>query len=90
MHSEWVAPIIFERSYPCGPADDFNGYERKYQLDLELKGQTLSLIGGQRGTLAIDASQLFAIDVQRADTNVCCHFEGGHWQHLLIRRVLTP
>ena len=90
MHAEWIAPIVMERSYPCGAAVDEDGFERPFQLDFELAGQTLSLTPYHRGVLTFDAIHSYAIDVERAATNVCCHFEGGHWQHVLIRRVATP
>ena len=90
VDSAWIAPIVMERSYPCGPAVEENRLERPYQLDFKLADEALSLTAHHRGALTIDATQRFAIDVEYAATNLCCHFEGGHWQHVLIRRVAAP
>ncbi len=92
IESAWLAPIVLERSYPCGPHDDPDPFsnEHVYQLDFTLADETLSLPAFHRGSLSIDEVDEFAIDVERAVTNICCHFEGGHWQNVLVRRVRKP
>ncbi len=83
---EAALPIVLGASFPCGPEEDFaEGELTPFQLEFELPGATLGLIQGQRGALAIDAFQAFAIDVEEANTNNCCHYT--RWHDFLIRRV---
>ena len=83
-----TAPIAVDVSFPCGPeADDPIKGPVPMQIDFAFAGASLGLLPGHRGVLAIDATQRFAIDVERAIANDCCDTESGRWQHLLVRRV---
>ena len=80
-------PIAVEPVTACGPvgAEDLGS---SYQLDFELAGQPpLSLFSGHRGALAIDAAESFAVDVESALYNDCCHATESFT--VLVRRVKT-
>lgn len=81
--SEDIGPIHREIVMEC-TADDLGedkNNEQRYSL---LSGAELTLWEGSRGSLAIDASRVFAIDLAQFGY-ICCH---GDAEHSLIHRVL--
>lgn len=89
LASPWYAPILIDTTAVCGP-EEGSGDIHPLMLDFSLMGapeNLVTLFGGHRGALSIIEDESFAIDVQTADTNNCCHFQ--RWYQLLIRRVHT-
>ncbi|MDC0666260.1 hypothetical protein [Nannocystis radixulma] len=81
--SEDIGPIHREIVMEC-TADDL-GEDKNNELRYSLmSGAELTLWEGSRGSLAIDASRVFAIDLAQSGY-ICCH---GDAEHSLIRRVL--
>ncbi|WAS96472.1 hypothetical protein [Nannocystis punicea] len=82
--SEDIGPIHREIVMEC-TADDL-GEEKNNELRYSLmSGAELTVWAGSRGSLAIDASRVFAIDLAQSGS-ICCH---GDEERSLIRRVLS-
>ncbi|MDC0668647.1 hypothetical protein [Nannocystis radixulma] len=84
-----IAPLTFAFEYLCGPLS-IEGDSGVISLRLTLgipNGATTSIFSRHRGQLPIDAAQAYAIDVEEASGNHCCHFSEDF--HFLVRRVLT-
>lgn len=81
------APITVEAVAACGAIKGFMESDvTSYRLDFQLEGMPpVSVFSGHRGVLVIDADERFAIDVQRARYNDCCHADESF--ELLVRRV---
>lgn len=78
------APISVEAVAACGAIGGIDPLS--YRLDFQLEAMPpVSVFSGHRGVLVIDADERFAIDVQRALYNDCCHDDESF--ELLVRRV---
>ncbi|MCY0992960.1 hypothetical protein OV203_37815 [Nannocystis sp. ILAH1] len=80
------APIVIAPVTACGPAG-FDLEVSSFQLDFTLADQTLSVFSGHRGELVAGPGESFAVDVDTAQYNECCHSEEIF--ALLLRRVKT-
>ncbi|WAS92457.1 hypothetical protein [Nannocystis punicea] len=86
VNAKVIAPITIGLTMACGP-EELQGTPRSFQLDFTLAEQSLTLFSGHRGELVIDAAESFAIDVDTAIYNDCCHWTESF--SMLIRRVKT-
>jgi len=86
--AEIFAPLTVTAVAACGPVEEFDGELASYRLDFSLAGQTpVSVFSGNRADLPIDGGESFAIDVEIATYNECCHASEGFV--MLVRRVKT-
>lgn len=81
-------PIVSTPEFPCGAEDVVVGQPGlPFAVRFELGADAVTIVSGHRDVLPIAGSaEVFAIDLEEATTNYCCHFTRKY--HVLIQRVM--
>lgn len=88
LEPERFAPLQVTVTPVCGLPSPGSDVPVPTQIEFRSEGGLqLDLVSGHRGELVVDPAVRFAIDVQEASTDNCCHF--NDWQEVLLRRVLV-
>lgn len=80
-----LAPLVYKEEYLCGPQSD-EGDLVPLAVRFELGAEAVAIFHGNRDILAIEGStEVFAIDLEEATGNWCCHY--GERYAVLAQRV---
>lgn len=88
LTSGWFSPISVHQQLACGAVDNgIDGGPTELELEFSVgDADTIVLSANHRGSLPAGGGQMFAIDVDRAVTNLCCHSTVSLF-NVLARRV---